>query len=57
MKNGELWANAIDDEGDRLTFRLYEIGENEFGRKRGMLKLKIGDGCIMYDDLTCKKRN
>ncbi len=55
MKDGELWANAIDDEGDGLTFRLYPIGENEFGRKRGMLKLKFGDGCLMFDDLTCKK--
>ena len=55
MKDGELWAKAIDDEGDDLTFRLYPTGENEFGRKRGMLKLTFGDGCLMFDDLTCKK--
>jgi CubicO group peptidase (beta-lactamase class C family) len=55
MKDGELWANAIDDEGHALSFRLYPIGENEFGRKRGMLDLKFGDGCLMMDDLTCKK--
>ncbi|MBR3108066.1 MAG: beta-lactamase family protein [Clostridia bacterium] len=55
MKDGELYASAIDDEGDSFTFRLYPIGENEFGRKRGMLDLKIGDSCLMFDDNTCKK--
>ena len=55
MKDGKLFANAIDDEGDGLTFRLYPIGENEFGRKGGMLDLKLGDGCLMLDEFTCKK--
>ena len=55
MQDGDLWANALDGEGDPLTFRLYPIGENEFGRKRGMLKLSFGDGCLMFDDHTCKK--
>ncbi|MBQ6117227.1 MAG: beta-lactamase family protein [Oscillospiraceae bacterium] len=54
-KDGELWAKAIDDDGDKLEFRLYPIGENEFGRKGGMLKLTFGDGCVMFDDHTCKK--
>jgi len=61
MKGEELWANAIaiDDDCDQpidLTFRLYPIGENEFGRKRGMLKLAFGDSCLMFDGITCKKR-
>ena len=55
LKDGELHANAIDDDGDDLSFRLYPTGENEFGRKGGMLKLTFGEGCIMYDDVTCKK--
>lgn len=55
MKDGELYANAIDDEGDKLTFRLYPIGENEFGRKGGMLKLTFSEGSLMFDDFTCKK--
>ncbi len=55
MKDGELYANAIDDDGDELTFRLYPIGENEFGRKGGMLKVKFGDGCLMMGDTVCKK--
>ena len=55
MKNDELYANAIDDEGNDLSFRLYPIGKNEFGRKLGMLKLTFGDGCLMFDDITCKK--
>ena len=55
MKDGELHANAIDEDGDEMSFRLYPIGENEFGRKGGMLKLTFGDGCLMFDDYTCKK--
>ena len=48
-------SSTIDDEGDELTFRLYPLGENEFGRKGGMLKLKFRDGCVSYDDFTCNK--
>ncbi|MBR2806261.1 MAG: beta-lactamase family protein [Oscillospiraceae bacterium] len=55
LKDGELYANAIDEDGDRMSFRLYAIGENEFGRKGGMLKLTFGDGCISFDGITCKK--
>ncbi|MCR4707981.1 MAG: beta-lactamase family protein [Clostridiales bacterium] len=60
MRDGELWAKAIlsgedyDTQGE-VSFRLYPVGEDEFGRKRGMLKLKFGSGCLMYDDITCKK--
>ena len=55
MKDGELWAKAIDEDGDEMTFRLYPLGENEFGRKGGMLRLTFGEGCLMFDDFTCKK--
>ena len=55
MQDGELYAKAIDEDGDEMRFRLYPIGENEFGRKGGMLKLTFGDGCLMFDDFTCKK--
>jgi CubicO group peptidase (beta-lactamase class C family) len=55
LKDGELHANAIDEEGDEKTFRLYPIGEDEFGRKGGMLRLKFGEGCLMFDDFTFKK--
>ncbi len=55
LKDGELHVNAIDEDGDDMTFRLYPIGENEFGRKGGMLKLTFGENCLMFDDHTCKK--
>ena len=55
MKDGELWVKTIDEDGDEMTFRLYPLGENEFGRKGGMLKLTFGDGCLMFDETTCKK--
>jgi CubicO group peptidase (beta-lactamase class C family) len=55
MKDGDLWAKAIDDDGDEISFRLYPIGENEFGRKGGMLRLSFGDGCLSFDGVTFLK--
>ena len=55
MKDGALHANAIDDDGDELTFRLYPIGENKFGRKSGMIDITFGDGCLKFGDMTCRK--
>ena len=55
MEDGELHARSIDEDGDEMRFRLYPIGENEFGRKGGLLKLTFGDGCLTYDDFTCRK--
>ena len=57
MKDGDLHAKAIDDDGDELEFRLYPLGEDKFGRKGGMIELTFGDGCVMYSDLNCKKLN
>ena len=54
MKDGKLYAKAIDDD-DELEFRLYPIGENEFGRKGGMIRLTFDEGCLIYDGFTCKK--
>ena len=45
----------VREDGDEMTFRLYPIGENEFGRKLGTLKLKFGDGCLKFADVACKK--
>ena len=55
MKDGDLYAKAIVDDINHMDFRLWPTGENEFGRKAGMLSLKFGDGCLMFDDYTCKK--
>ncbi|MBR3296824.1 MAG: hypothetical protein IKI65_03175 [Firmicutes bacterium] len=55
MQDGELHAKAVDEDGDDISFRLYPIGENEFGRKGGMIKLSFGDGCLKFEDFTCKK--
>lgn len=54
-KDGDLWAKAIDDEGDPMEFKLYPLEENTFGRKGGMLKVTFGEGCYTIDDMTCKK--
>ena len=55
LKNDALYAKAIDEDGDEVEFMLYPIGENEFGRKGGMLKLTFSDDCVAYNERTCKK--
>lgn len=55
LKDGDLWAKAIDDDGDPLEFRLYPLEANVFGRKGGMLKVTFGENCYTIDDITCKK--
>ena len=62
LRDGELYARALIDDEDypepiELTFRLYPLGKNVFGRKGGLLELTFGDGCLMFDDYTCKKLN
>ena len=56
LKDGELFAKAIDEDGDDFEFRLYPIGESEFVRKGGMIKLTFGEGCLTYGGNTCKKQ-
>ena len=55
LRNDELYAKAIDEDGDEIEFMLYPIGENEFGRKGGMIKLTFSNSCVAYAELTCKK--
>ena len=54
LKEGDLYASAVI-EGDETVFRLYPLSDNEFGRKGGMIRLTFGDGCLSYEDFTCKK--
>ena len=55
MHGGELFARAFGEDGDKMEFRLYPIGDNKFGRKGGMLVLTFGDGCVTYLEKTCRK--
>ena len=55
LKDGELYANAQGDEGEELSFRLYPIGPDKFGRKGGLLEVTFGDGCLSFDGVTYKK--
>ena len=55
LKDGELCARAVDEDGDPMEFKLYPIGEDLFGRKGGMLEVKFGEGCLIVDEQTCKK--
>ena len=54
LKDGELYATAIYD-GEPMTFRLYPIGENTFGRKGGLVKITFGENCLTIDETTCQK--
>lgn len=56
LKNAELYAKAIDEDGDEVEFMLYPIGENEFGRKGGFARISFGENCLTINDETvCKK--
>ena len=55
MQDGELYAKAVSEDYGEFSFRLYPIGENEFGRKGGMLNLKFGEDCLIYGDKPCRK--
>lgn len=56
LKDGELYAKIIDEEDDKeFECRLYPLGENEFGRKAGMIKLTFGEDNVTYGGNTCKK--
>ena len=56
MKDGELYCKVVYDEDDIHDFKLYPIGEDLFGRKRGMVGIKFGDGNLTINGKTvCKK--
>ncbi|MBR6472805.1 MAG: beta-lactamase family protein [Firmicutes bacterium] len=56
MKDGNLWAKVVYDEDDVMDCQLYQIGENEFGRKHGMVRITFCDGELKIDGKTvCKK--
>ena len=38
-----------------MTFRLYPLGEKEFGRKGGLVKIVFGENCLTIDGKTRKK--
>ena len=56
MRDGELYAKVLDEDGDAMEYRLYPIGENEFGRKGGMAKIRFGeDGVSVNGAASCRK--
>ena len=54
MKDGELYAKVIDDD-ETCEYKLYPIGENEFGRKLGMVKLTFGENQVAINGKVCQK--
>ena len=56
LREGELWARAVWDEDDVLECQLYPIGENEFGRKGGMVKIVFGDNSLTINGEIVSKK-
>ncbi|MBQ7714398.1 MAG: beta-lactamase family protein [Clostridia bacterium] len=50
IKDGDLYCK-IDD----LKFRLYPIGDNEFGIKCDTVKIVFSENCVTVDGIDCKK--
>ncbi len=55
MKDGDLYGKASNEDLYGFTFRLYPIEGNRFIRKGGYVEIEFGDGCLIIDDITCKK--
>ena len=56
LRDGELWARVVWDEDDVLECQLYPIGENEFGRKEGMVKIVFGDNSLTINGEIVSKK-
>ena len=54
-KDGALYAKAIEED-EEVEFRLYPIGDHEFGRKTEWYTFKFEDGSVTYNEVTCKKK-
>ena len=54
-KDGVLYAKAIEED-EESEFRLYPIGDCEFGRKTAWYTFKFGGGSVTYNEVTCKKK-
>lgn len=54
-KDGALYAKAIE-EGEEVEFRLYPIGDHEFGRKTEWYTFNFEDDSVTYNEVTCKKK-
>ena len=55
MRNGELFVRLILNAGLKEEWKLYPLGENEFGVKRFSFTLQFGEGTLSYRGHTCKK--
>ena len=55
MKDGDLYGKASNEIRDNFEFKLLPIGENKFGRAGGSVEITFGNGCLIIDDIICKK--
>ncbi|MCR5250776.1 MAG: beta-lactamase family protein [Lachnospiraceae bacterium] len=55
LKEGELYARGVDEDGRDYTSKLYPIGENTFSRKRGWTHFIFSENELTFDGIICKK--
>ena len=56
LRDGLLYAKVLDELGGSEIIRLYPVGENEFIRKGGLVRIAFGEGTMTFDEETeCKK--
>lgn len=55
LKDGDLFAKGVDEDGRGFTSKLYPIGENRFSMKRRWTHFVFGENELTYDEVKCLK--
>ncbi len=55
LKDGDLYAKGVDEDGRAFTSKLYPIGENRFSMKRRWTHFVFGENELTYDEVKCPK--
>ncbi len=55
IKDDDLFAKGVDEDGRDFTSRLYPIGENRFSMKMRWTHFIFDDNELTYDEVKCQK--
>ena len=55
LKDGDLFAKGVDEDGRDFVSKLYPIEEKRFSMKRRWTHFLFGDNELVYDELKCPK--
>jgi len=56
LKDGDLFAKGVDEDGRDFMSKFYPIGENRFSMKRRWTHFIFGDNELIYDETKCRKQ-